>query len=47
MAALSYRSGSIGYLDFIQTLTDAMTTRQGYVETLGRLLETKYQLLYY
>lgn len=47
IAAVSYREGSIGYLDFIQALTDAMTTEQGYVDALAKQLDTKYKLLYY
>ena len=46
-AAVSYRAGSIGYLDFIQATSDALATEMGYVEAYAKLLETKYELLYY
>lgn len=47
IASLSYRAGSIGYLDFIQAVNDALTTEMSYVEAYTRMLESKYQLLYY
>ena len=47
MAALSYREGSIGYLDFIQSMNDALTTEMNYVDTYTRMLESKYNLIYY
>lgn len=47
MASVSYREGSIGYLDFIQIANDALTTEMNYVETYTNLLETKYNLLFY
>jgi cobalt-zinc-cadmium resistance protein CzcA len=47
MALLSYKTGSIGYLDFIQAVNDALTTEKNYVEACTRLLESKYNLLYY
>jgi cobalt-zinc-cadmium resistance protein CzcA len=46
-ATLSYREGSIGYLDLIQALTDAMNTEQSYIDAFAKLLDTKYKLLYY
>ncbi len=47
MAALSYREGSIGYLDFIQSMNDALATEMNYVDTYTRMLESKYNLIYY
>lgn len=47
MAAVSYREGSIGYLDFIQSMNDALTTEMNYVDTYTRMLESKYNLIYY
>lgn len=47
MAVVSYREGSIGYLDFIQSVNDALTTEMNYVEAYTKLLESKYNLLYY
>lgn len=47
MAAESYREGSIGYLDFIQIMNDALDTEKNYIDTYTRLLGTQYELLYY
>jgi len=47
MAAMSYKAGSVGYLDFIQAVDDALSTEMSYVETLTKLLESKYNLIYY
>lgn len=47
MAALSYREGSIGYLDFIQSMNDALATEMNFVDTYTRMLESKYNLIYY
>lgn len=47
MASLSYKMGNIGYLDFIQAVNDAITTEKNYVEAYTKLLESKYNLLYY
>ena len=47
IALLSYQAGSIGYLDFIQAVNGALTTEMNYVEAYTKLLEAKYNLIYY
>ena len=47
IAWLSYQEGSIGYLDFIQAVNGALTTEMNYVEAYTKLLEAKYNLIYY